>query len=62
MGIAFGLAFFLLTFFALANFYASAPNTGHLRFFQSGAYFSLPWMIVNGAFAGYTAYALSMNK
>jgi len=27
----------------------------------SGAYFTLPWQVINAAFAGYTAYALSQK-
>lgn len=30
----------------------------HLAYFARGWYFSLPWLVVNGAFAGYTALAM----
>jgi hypothetical protein len=30
----------------------------HLRFLDQRWFFTLPWVLVNGAFGGYTAYAL----
>ena len=58
-GAAIGGAFFFLVLLALTTFYDSTPDTGHLRYFQSGAPFSLPWLLVNGAFGGYAAYAIA---
>lgn len=37
----------------------SSSMAGHFHFFSREWYFTLPWMAVNGAFGGYTAYALS---
>jgi hypothetical protein len=31
---------------------------GHLLFLSREWFFTLPWMVLNGAFGGYTAYAL----
>jgi hypothetical protein len=41
--------------------YLYLPNSSmasHLRFFDRQWLFTLPWMLVNGAFGGYTAHAL----
>jgi hypothetical protein len=61
MGAVFGLTMYLLYRLGLSVFYPYAPDQGHLRYFVSGIYFSLPWMLVNGAFAGYTAHAISLR-
>ena len=42
--------------------YLYLPNSSmasHLRFFDQKWLFTLPWILVNGAFGGYTAYALT---
>jgi hypothetical protein len=36
----------------------SAVAVGHLHFFDKEWFFTLPWLALNGAFGGYTAYAL----
>jgi len=61
MGVIFGLAFYLLVLFALTTFYPVSDERWHLWYFQGGVYFSLPWMLVNGGFAGYTAHAISQR-
>jgi hypothetical protein len=58
VGIVIGIAIYATTLVALATFYNTASMVGHLRYFASGWYFSLPWLAVNGGFAGYTASAL----
>lgn len=59
-GSATGLALFLTTYVAMTTLYASpASQQSHFVFFSSRALFSLPWMILNGAFAGYCAMALA---
>ena len=59
VGAVSGAAIFVTTYVALATFYRE-PNLGpHFRYFTTNAYFSLPWLILNGGFAGYTAYALN---
>jgi len=59
VGAVIGTAIFLTTLVALATFYKAATMESHYRFFTQGVYFSLPWLVVNGGFAGYTAYALT---
>lgn len=39
-------------------YHPSAPGIGHLHFFNREWYFTLPWMVLNGAFGGWAAYAL----
>ena len=58
VGAVIGAAIFMTTLLALLNFYKSASMDTHLRFFTREWYFSLPWLVVNGGFAGYTAYAI----
>jgi hypothetical protein len=43
-----------LTYLYLSN----SSMASHLRFLDQKWVFTLPWMVVNGAFGGYTAYAL----
>jgi hypothetical protein len=57
-GAVLGAAIFFTTLFALTTFYVQASMDSHLRYFVTGWYFSLPWLVINGGFAGYTAYAM----
>jgi hypothetical protein len=59
LGIVLALATFFLTRWGLMTFYVDPSSIGHLPFFQEKAVFSLPWMVVNGAFGGYSAYSIS---
>jgi len=55
-----GLALFITTYVAMTTLYASpASQQSHFVFFSSRALFSLPWMLLNGGFAGYCAMALA---
>jgi hypothetical protein len=36
----------------------ASPTAGHLHYFTRDWLFTLPWMALNGAFGGFTAYAL----
>jgi len=58
-GATIGAAIFFTTWFALTQFYVVASMDSHLRYFAQGWYFSLPWLAINGGFAGYTAYAMT---
>jgi len=58
-GATIGAAIFFTTLLALTTFYKETSMDSHLRFFTQGWSFSLPWLVVNGGFAGYTAYALT---
>jgi hypothetical protein len=59
LGAVTGAALFVTTYVALATFYREPELGLHFRYFTTGIYFSLPWLVVNGGFAGYTAYALT---
>ncbi len=55
-----GGAFFVTTYLAMTTLYASpASQQTHFVFFSQRAAFSLTWMLLCGAFAGYTADALA---
>ena len=59
VGAVSGAAIFATTYVALATFYREPDLGAHFRYFTTNIYFSLPWLILNGGFAGYTAYALN---
>lgn len=59
-GAATGLAFFATTYVAMTTLYASpASQQTHFVFFSSRAPFTILWLVLNGAFAGYCAVALA---
>jgi len=50
---------FVVTLVGLGCLYTPTSDmAAHVHFFDRGWFFSLPWMVVNGAFGGYTACAL----
>ena len=50
---------FAVMLVGLTYLYTPTSNmASHLHFFDRVWYFTLPWMVVNGALGGYTAYAL----
>jgi hypothetical protein len=58
-----GLAMQVVTFVVMLVglkylYHSSAAGVGHLHFFDTEWYFTLPWMAINGAFGGYTAHAI----
>ena len=55
-----GLVSFVLTVAAL-DFVYVGPLPTDPGSFVGIAYFGLPWMILNSAFGGYTAYALARD-
>ncbi len=59
LGAVIGLMFYLTTLAALSWLYAGPSLETHYWFFTRGIVFSLPWLVVNGAFAGYTARAIA---
>jgi hypothetical protein len=61
VGVLFGLAFYLLVLSGLSALYPPTDEVWHIWYFKQGVYFTLPWMLINGGFAGYSAYALSMR-
>jgi len=58
-GAIFGAAVFVTTYLALTYLYVNPSLGSHYGYFTVGIGFSLPWLVVNGGLAGYTAYALS---
>jgi len=50
---------FVTTYLALTYLYVNPSLGSHYGYFTVGIGFSLPWLVVNGGLAGYTAYALS---
>lgn len=61
VGLVAGAALYLTTYLALATLYRDPAAGAHFRFFTDGIYFTLPWLLANGAFAGYTAHALAQR-
>ncbi len=54
---------FLVMLLGLRYLYVSSLDPGgHLHFFTREWFFTLPWMTVNGAFGGYTAWALASGR
>ena len=62
VGATIGAAIFVTTYVALGTFYKAASMDSHYRFFAQTPYYSLPWLVVNGAFAGYTAHAITARS
>lgn len=62
IGAVIGMMFYLTTLAALTWLYNSPSMETHYRFFTQGVYFSLPWLVVNGSFAGFTAYAITKGS
>jgi len=60
VGIVIACVTYVLTLVALSVIY-KAPLETESGSFLGLTYFGLPWLIVNSAFGGYTAYAISRN-
>jgi len=59
MGAAMQAMTFVVTLLGLRYLYVpTSAMAGHVLFYTREWYFTLPWMAVNGAFGGYTAYTL----
>lgn len=59
VGAAMQLATFFIMLVGLTYLYKPTSAMGsHVNFLSKGWPFSLPWLVINGAFGGYTAYAL----
>jgi hypothetical protein len=61
--VAAGMAVQAATFFTMLLglkylYLNSADAASHLHFFDQNWFFTLPWMVVNGGFGGYTAFAI----
>jgi hypothetical protein len=57
-GVIMGCVTFVLVLVAVSFFYVPAPESVT---YVDTAYFGLPWLIVNSAFGGFTAYAISKD-
>lgn len=57
-GAVLGLFYYLIPLVCFTFFYYPMPPGGHLDFFTVKWFFSLPWDITCGGFAGYTALAM----
>jgi hypothetical protein len=57
-GAGIGFFIFLIPLVCFTFFYVPFPPGGHLDFFTVKWFFSLPWDVVCGGFAGYTALAM----
>ena len=53
-----GLGIYLTPLVAMTFFYIPQPPGSHYYLFTTGIAYSLSWLLINGGFAGYTAYAI----
>lgn len=58
-GAMFGAAVFVTTYLALSYLYINPDPASHYGYFTAGIGFTLPWLLLNGGLAGYTAFAMS---
>lgn len=57
-GATVGLGIYLTPLVAMTFFYVPQPPASHYYLFTTRIVYSLSWLLVNGGFAGYTAYAI----
>ncbi len=53
-----GLGIYLTPLITMTFFYVPQPSDSHYYLFTTRIVYSLSWLLVNGGFAGYTAYAI----
>jgi len=58
VGLVVGLGIYLTPLIAMTFFYIPHPLESHYYMFTTRIVYSLSWLLVNGGFAGYTAYAI----
>ena len=58
VGATVGLGIYLTPLIAMTFFYIPQPPDCHYYLFITRIAYSLSWLLVNGGFAGYTAYAI----
>ncbi len=58
VGVIVGLGIYLTPLVAMTFFYIPHPPESHYYMFTTRIVYSLSWLLVNGGFAGYTAYAI----
>ena len=59
VGMVIGVGIYLTPLITMTFFYVPQPLESHYSMFTSGILYSLSWLVVNGGFAGYTAYAMT---
>lgn len=58
VGVVIGLGIYLTPLITMTFFYIPHPPESHYYMFTTRIAYSLSWLLVNGGFAGYTAYAI----
>jgi hypothetical protein len=58
VGVTVGLGIYLTPLVAMTFFYIPQPPESHYYLFTTRIVYSLSWLLVNGGFAGYMAYAI----
>jgi hypothetical protein len=58
VGAVVGLGIYLTPLVTITFFYAPQPAGSHYYLFTTRIAYSLSWLLVNGGFAGFTAYAI----
>lgn len=58
IGVVVGLGIYLTPLVAMTFFYIPHPPESHYYMFTTRIAYSLSWLLVNGGFAGYTAYTI----
>jgi hypothetical protein len=61
-GVVIGLGIYLTPLIAMTFFYIPHPPESHYYMFTTRIAYSLSWLLVNGGFAGYTAYAIQKRS
>ncbi len=59
IGIVVGIGIYLTPLISMTFFYIPQPPESHYYLFTTRIVYSLSWLLVNGGFAGYTAYSIS---
>jgi hypothetical protein len=62
VGVVIGLGIYLTPLITMTFFYIPQPPESHYHQFTTGIVYSLSWLLVNGGFAGYTAYLLTKGR
>jgi hypothetical protein len=58
VGVIVGLGIYLTPLIAMTFFYIPQPPESHYYMFTTRIMYSLSWLLINGGFAGYTAYLI----
>jgi hypothetical protein len=58
IGVVVGLGIYLTPLIAMTFFYVPQPPESHYYYFTARIAYSLSWLLINGGFVGYTAFAI----